>query len=483
MDTVPVDVVKYMLDNVTDTNDLVAFHRLSKIYSSVVDDPYWRQRVSRLLSLPLQPADVQWNELYYHLMKAKATAYLSFLLRYQVPASVIVEWVTINHPPHIVRDLGLTSRFELIPELVTLVDPGNVDISELQPTDPRVLQLLNQLQRLNLYELFERLLRNSHCPMSILTELDDIYHFIKLAEYRAVATQGRKISYLRSLLLTLRRHGGVPLTKTEMIARIDFILERAPSFRLDSDYSERVLDMVKDVDFGILFLRLDPVHIQDLLYPIRYELHDQLAKILVRTLNPKQIHKEVQLILDVSVNDAPTAFDSQVLQHPSIDQEYLISVIMPKLFVRIQAYQRAAEGEDSDEEDVELESATSLWKKWGITNPDIFLDPRTYGYINNYQDILELLSEVPYSNDPASGYFVFLLRLEVTDDTALNDYIGDEEDQKLGEDKTLWRNLVAAGKYDLVITLLKYAARERGSKLNIKNLRTPQGILDWINSW
>jgi hypothetical protein len=516
MDTVPTEVLRYMLDNVSDPDDLVAFHRLSSVYTSTVDSEYWRHRVSQLLSVPIPPTpNVQWNTIYDKLVKLGNPAkYLLTLLNSNVPDSVILEWVSANQPTNLLAVLTTTTRFELIPRLVPFVDLkfstqiSTTSISELVPTDPLVAQLRNRLDKLDLYNLFQALLSNPMCPLEVIVALDDSYHFITLAEYQLISSGGRKVRYLQRCLKHATREE-IYRNEEEIAAKVDFILQRAPAFRLDGDYQDVVMDMVLRLDSTILFLQLlsdsTPQHIHYLLYTLRYELLPNPAELLVSVLSVEQIAEEVQIILNSSIDDQPTPFDAYVLQHPSIDREYLISEIMPVLFrhVRDYIYEGMTLYGENDEHDDQIRKSLDIWQRWGITDPDIFLDPRTYDYIDNYYDILRLLSEVPYDSNPTSKYFSLLLRLDVDDGeyfaTNREDFAHyiQEYQPELGDDQTLWRNLVAAGKYSLVLTLLKYAAyrlqppeqltrEEKKYRRLLEQLGkpyNPQAILDWINSW
>jgi hypothetical protein len=190
MDTVPVDVVKYMLDNVVDTQDLVAFHRLSNTYAQAVDPSYWRHRVSKLIGIEIPPiTNLLWNDLYYQLTKTQPHNYLRIMLRYPLPNWVFIEWAATNNPPDIVPALKHTTRFDLIPQLVEFVyvplylRAKSLDMSELEPTDPVVTELRKTLEEFQLFRLFLILLPNPNCPLSVIAELNNIYHFVKGVEH------------------------------------------------------------------------------------------------------------------------------------------------------------------------------------------------------------------------------------------------------------------------------------------------------------
>jgi hypothetical protein len=510
MDSLPVEAVQQFLDYVEKPSDLVAFHRLSAAQSTAVTADYWRHRVSTLLGVPILPANVYWAVLYSKLVRIHGAKILPLLMEYQVPRSIILDWLAVS--PTAIESEWITkfSRYDLVLDSARRNNPllheiiTNLEVSDFGSDNPLWLQLQTLFHSISLYRgdseiyrLFYILLQDPNCPLSVIIQVDFTYKLTALADYWLTSTDGQDHD---NLVLCLKAAQGSKLTQVQALGRVIFILNQTTIYTSGIRFE---LSVFLPVSFIIrcdspmilfLFTRLldneRQLSIQkSLFYSLTY-LKPKLAKLVAATLTPLHLSIALGNFLATPKYDLkPSSFYSGLFQHPLVTFDVLVTQIMPKLLPKI-TLSRSDEG---------WRQTIDNWNKWGITDTNIFLDPRTQPFIDGFYDVLYLLLSVPYSSNPQSKYFKLLLRLDKwkvplkedsTEDEVLARYI--TQQPQLGADKVLWRNLVKAGKYFLVTTLLRYSiyklrpyrtltGQERQYRAQLLQLNDPQTINEWID--
>jgi hypothetical protein len=437
MDTISLDVLQYLLDFVETGDDLVQFRRMSKVSTQVVDDNYWRHRISKLLelSITMVPYLVNWSQVYQKLVTRPATEWFPIILEY-LPAPTVLEWIDI-HQPTIDLNLVVTlSRFDLIVDLVRL--EYSRDTSSFG----------------RLEGIYLLLLANHQCPLEVLVELNHTYQFIQRAAQP----------------IKLKVHLGYRKLKPYIeaaesihdLSRIVYIVDSIPFLSFQGSYAWITRTAVKRIDSPLLLLYLlskstpdNRRKTEETIYMLRSALGERLGSIVITTMTPQQVREDVQEYVRTPSRPSSGGFYYCLLQHPAVSRDVLITQIMPKFehWVRQEAGRFARDRKRMDIHQgvyhTEYWGTLPVWAEWGITDFTIFLDPRTVVYVAPFYDTLHLLTLVPYSNDPNSQYFQLLLRLPNVNDThrkmILTHYIRDTQ-PLLATDEVLRQNLTAVGR-------------------------------------
>jgi hypothetical protein len=446
MDSLSVEVVRYLLDFVSDPRDLVIVHRLSTTYAKAVDSEYWHRRVCRQLDIPfLFDATVRWNQVYRELYTSGNP--LRVMMEYKVSKLAILEWMEINTPVIELSWLTKYHRYDLVEDFARLYDPefyAKMDDS-VKPLPSKSLS--------KLVVLFQGLLGDPLCPMDVICRFNDKYQFIQRAE-SALITHGNPYEVGRLFLFA-----EAPLLSAEQsLSRVIYVLSLLPVLSFESNQAELTLIVVEYTDSSLVFsLLLEPcsaetqMYVKEQLYSRRTSLDTELSQLIIGGMTLQQVQEDITAFLSTSPPLDHESYYGQLFHHPSVDREFLITRIMPHIYPQIRDL-IAIQGQDD-------KTPLAYWKEWNITDVDIFLDPRTISFIDPFFDTFQLLTKVSYSSDPASKYFTFLSRLPdcVTcgQTKVLRDYI--VRQPELMTDKVLWRNLLIAGKSSLVTAILEHA--------------------------
>jgi hypothetical protein len=425
--------------------------------------------------------------------------YIPIMLKY-LPAAPIVEWVEIHHPFIPMTELGKSNRFELVQDLARLADPELYQklksMKDLPEDQDVTLDLLSEIIDAGIDELFYALLENPGCSLQLLIRLNWTYKFVDLADLVSDLGDGTNTTFAECL----SRVTHAQLTEQQSRYRIKFLLDHAPQFSLDIAANfEDVHGIVMDLDSEVLLqclLNRSSVDIQQV-YTVFSNYYLTLGSNLARWLLTDDTEFEKILTKfyhdDLELEEPPPVYVA-ILQDPRVPQRFLVNYAMPKISAWIRhrlEVRRSSSGPRSKE----LKSWSTLryWARWGITNPVLFLDPQPLDYIHPFYDGLELLSQLPYSNERDSLYFRCLVRMRLQwevsnpnpyDSNYLADYINNHPE--LGEDKVLWRNLVLAGNHFLVTVLMLYShpayAQELSELGNLPPLpRTQKELLRLID--
>jgi hypothetical protein len=467
MDTISKEVLQYMLDFIETPGEVVQFHRLCTWSSTVVNSDYWRCRVSRLLSVEMPSVTIPWSQVCYELVSTQVEEWLTIVLKY-LPREVILEWVTVNSVPIDLKVVSSSLRFDVVQDLSRLANPTiylfGKNLSNVSQKEWEVWE--QHLEGSGILDLFLDLLHQPTTPLLLLVELNQTYKFTELAEAQFIATRDDYQLLPRYFTAISPLPMGQALTKTM------FLLTSTPRINYRPGDMRLSVQLLLLTDSPLVLYCLadgsasgTQEWIEERLYANMYRLGPNLAKRVVTTLTPEQVHIEVQDLLTSDPEDwVSTPFYACLLQR--LSPEVLITQVMPGLVPEIkeniqenvECLKILTEGLDIVDRRRELWETLTLWKNWGISDIHIFLDPRTIPFIDPFYDILRLLTMVGYSNAVSSQYFTFLVRLEMGDNQseALSDYIASIE-PRLGIDTVLWANLVEAGKHSLVSRLTSYS--------------------------
>jgi hypothetical protein len=458
MQSLSVDVLRYLLDWIDSPIDLLQFRQVSTVTLTVVNSEYIQRRVITFLGLHLSLTNdpkVQWDRAYYELTKIQPQHHqqeLLFILLKYLPGSLISEWLDVHRPIVDLRMMANTLHFDLVPELRrhhVLLNTGAISPILLTP---RVLFEEEYVPE-QCFHLIRSLFREPSCPWWLLIWLNKTYRFIEVAEYQVIDL--RK-NYL--LAAYLRVATQVNLTTDQVLDRIAFIFHHASLLRFDTNHYKRVLEIVCELDSVVVIQHLldvatpnAQVRVGKRLHKYRLTLGPNLSKHLVaHNLTNNQVHQAIQVFLQLSDKECmPRPFWIQLFQHPLVTTEALVTQIIPKILESIR-YQYL----------IHLELRESIWELWGISRVEIFLDPRSLSFTDNFYDTLYVLTLLPYNNTPSSDYFTLLVRLARHYRSSLYSVLAKhitKHQPELGSDMTLWKNLLRAGEYYLVTVLMYYS--------------------------